>query len=128
MGPLLEAPSPLIAEDTGGEGRIEVDPADGTGQTVLVWHPRVGGSDTGYVQAEVKMESGAESALDLDSPRLIRRYVSDDLVNIDLAIPDVRMIDAERTFWDKVAIFYGLRNRYVTHGELRQDGQRISRH
>ncbi len=127
-GPLLEALSQLIADDTGREGRIEVDPADGTGQTLLVWYPRVDGSDTGYVQAAVKIESGAKSALDPNSPRVIRPYISDDVVGVDLAVPDVRTIDAERTFWDKVVILHGLRNWYDMRGELKQDGQRISRH
>lgn len=127
-GPLLQALSLLIAEDTGGEGRIEVDPDDGTGQTLLVWYPRVDGSDTGYVQAAVKIESGAKSALDPNSPRLIRPYISDELVDIDLDVPDVRTIDGERTFWDKVVILHGLRNWFDTRGELKQDGQRISRH
>ena len=43
-------------------------------------------------------------------------------------VPDVRTIDAERTFWDKAVILHGLRNWFETRGELKQDGQRISRH
>ena len=109
-GPLLEALTQLIAEDTKGKGRIETDPDDGTGQTLLVWYPRVDESDTGYVQAAVKIESGAKSALDPNSPRLIQPYISDDLDGIDLDVPDVRTVDAERTFWDKVVILHGLRN------------------
>ena len=127
-GPLLVELSQLIAEDTSGQGRIEIDPDDGTGQTLLVWYPRVDGSDTGYVQAAVKIESGAKSALDPNSPQLIRPYISDDLEGIDLDVRDVRTIDAERTFWDKVVILHGLRNWFDTRGELKQDGQRISRH
>ena len=126
--PLLAELSQLMAEDTGGAGRIEIDPDDGTGQTLLVWYPRIDGSDTGYVQAAVKIESGAKSALDPNSPQLIRPYISDDLDGIDLDVPGVRTIDAERTFWDKVVILHGLRNWFDTRGELKQDGQRISRH
>ena len=127
-GPLLEALTQIIAEDTKGKGRIEIDPDDGTRQTLLVWYPRVDESDIGYVQAAVKIESGAKSALDPNSPRLIQPYISDDLDGIDLDVPDVRTIDAERTFWDKVVILHGLRNWFDTRGELKQDGQRISRH
>lgn len=127
-GPLLTQLSQLIAEDTSGEGRIEIDPDDGTGQTLLVWYPRVDGPDTGYVQAAVKIESGAKSALDPNSPQLIRPYISDDLDGIDLDVPGVRTIDAERTFWDKVVILHGLRNWFDVRGELKKDGQRISRH
>jgi len=50
------------------------------------------------------------------------------VVAVDLDVPDVRTIDAERTFWDKVVILHGLRNWFNTRGELKQDGQRISRH
>ncbi len=128
MGPLLAELSEPIAEDAGGEGRIEVDPDDGTGQTLLVWYPRVDGSDTRYVQAAVKIESGAKSALDPNSPKMIRPYISDDLDGIDLDVPDVWTIDAERTFWDKVVILHGLQNWFDSRGELKQDGQRISRH
>lgn len=127
-GPLLEALSQLIAEDTDGDGRIEIDATDGTGQTLLVWYPRVDGSNTGYVQAAVKIESGAKSALDPNSPQLIRPYISEEVPDITLDVPDVRTIDAERTFWDKVVILHGLRNWFDTRGVLKQDGQRISRH
>ena len=127
-GPLLSSLADLIAEDTNGQGRIEIDPADETGQTLLIWYPRVDGSDTGYVQAAVKIESGAKSALDPNSPQTISPYIADDVMGINLAVLDVRTIDAERTFWDKVIIVHGLRNWFDSRGVLRQDGQRISRH
>ncbi|MBL4769400.1 MAG: nucleotidyl transferase AbiEii/AbiGii toxin family protein [Rhodobacteraceae bacterium] len=127
-GPLLSTLADLIAEDTNGQGRIEIDPADDTGQTLLIWYPRVDGSDTGYVQAAVKIESGAKSALDPNSSQTISPYIADDVTGIDLVVPDVRTIDAERTFWDKVIIVHGLRNWFDSRGALRQDGQRISRH
>lgn len=127
-GPLFAALAELIAEDTHGQGRIEIDPADSTGQTLLVWYPRVDEADTGYVQAAVKIESGAKSALDPNNPRPIRPYIADDVAGIDLAVPGIRTIDAERTFWDKVVILHGLRNWFDSRGELKQDGQRISRH
>ena len=127
-GPLLSVLSKLIAEDTSGQGRIEIDPADDSGQTLLIWYPRVDGYDTGYVQAAVKIESGAKSALDPNSPQTISPYIANDVTDIDLAVPDVRTIEAERTFWDKVVIVHGLRNWFDIRGELRQDGQRISRH
>jgi len=127
-GPLLSTLADLIAEDTNGQGRIEIDPADDTGQTLLIWYPRVDGADTGYVQAAVKIESGAKSALDPNSPQTISPYISDDVMGINLAVPDVRTIDAERIFWDKVIILHGLRNWFDSRGVLKQDGQRISRH
>ena len=127
-GPLLEEVSLIILEDTGGKGRIEVDPSDETGQTLLVWYPRVDNSETGYVQAAVKIESGAKSALDPNTPRIITPYISDDVSNLNLSIPNVTTIDAERTFWDKVVILHGLCSWFKSRSELKQDGQRLSRH
>lgn len=43
-------------------------------------------------------------------------------------MPDVTPIEATRTFWDKVVIAHGLRRWYERRGELRQEGQRVSRH
>lgn len=53
---LLEVLTQIIAEDTKGKDRIEIDPDDGTRQTLLVRYPRLDGSDTGYVQAAVKLK------------------------------------------------------------------------
>ncbi|WP_299211218.1 nucleotidyl transferase AbiEii/AbiGii toxin family protein [uncultured Tateyamaria sp.] len=125
---MLASVSELLIEDTNGEGRVEVDETDPSGQTLLVWYPRVDESDTGYVQAAIKIESGAKSALDPNKPRTITPYIADDVDTLDLAVPDVTTIDAERTFWDKVVIAHGLRNWFDRRGELKQDGQRISRH
>jgi hypothetical protein len=47
---------------------------------------------------------------------------------LDLTVPNVVIVDAERTFWDKIVILHGLRRWYEIRGELRGDGQRISRH
>jgi hypothetical protein len=125
---LLAAMSALHLEDTKGKGRVEIDETDPSGQTLLVWYPRVDTSNTGYVQAAIKIESGAKSALDPNKPRTITPYIAEDITAFDLAVPDVTTIDAERTFWDKVVIAHGLRNWFDRRGELKQDGQRISRH
>lgn len=125
---LLAAVSELLLEDTKGDGRVEVDATDPSGQTLLIWYPRVDESDTGYVQAAIKIESGAKSALDPNQPRTITPYIAEDITTLDLAILEVTTIDAERTFWDKIVIAHGLRSWFDRRGELRQDGQRISRH
>jgi len=125
---MLISVSELLIEDTKGEGRVEVDETDPSGQTLLVWYPRVDASDTDYVQAAIKIESGAKSALDPNKPRTITPYVAEDVITLDLAVPSVTTIDAERTFWDKVVIVHGLRNWFDRRGDLKQDGQRISRH
>ena len=38
------------------------------------------------------------------------------------------MVDAGRSFWDKVVILHGLRRWFDQRGELRGGGQRVSRH
>ena len=114
--------------DTGVAGQVEIDDSDPSCQTLLVWYPRVDASDTGYVQAAVKIESGAKSALDPNLAVAIAPYVDADLEALDLSVPDVTTIHAVRTFWDKIVIVHGLRSWFKWRGELRQDGQRISRH
>jgi len=125
---LQAAVSEALDTDTDGEGRVEVDVSDPSSQTLLVRYPRVDASETGYVQAAVKIESGAKSALDPNRPVTISPYIDADLEALDLCVPDVTTINAERTFWDKVVIVHGLRGWFERRGELRQDGQRISRH
>jgi hypothetical protein len=45
-----------------------------------------------------------------------------------LAVTEITTIQPTRTFWDKVVILHGLRAWFETRAELRQEGQRISRH
>ncbi|WP_158972300.1 nucleotidyl transferase AbiEii/AbiGii toxin family protein [Chachezhania sediminis] len=125
---LRDAVSEILAADTGGIGRVEVDEGDPSSQTLLVWYPRVDASGSGYVQAAIKIESGAKSALDPNRPVTIAPYIDADLDGLDLSVPDVTTIHAERTFWDKIVIVHGLRSWFERRGELRQDGQRVSRH
>jgi hypothetical protein len=58
----------------------------------------------------------------------IKPYVDDDLPALDLTVPEVRTVEPERTFWDKVVILHGLRRWFDTRGELKGGGQRVSRH
>jgi hypothetical protein len=95
---------------------------------LLIWYPEVEPRDGSYVRPAVRIESGAKSALDPNHPATIRPYVSDDLDHLDLVFTGVTTIDAERTFWDKVVITHGLRRWFERRGELRQEGQRVSRH
>jgi hypothetical protein len=55
-------------------------------------------------------------------------YVAADVSDSDLTVEDVTTILPERTFWDKVVIVHGLRAWFDRRGELRQEGQRVSRH
>ena len=125
---LHRAIAEALEADTEGLGRVEVDETDASNQTLLVWYPCVDASESEYVQAAVKIESGAKSALDPNQPLTIAPYIDDDVEAYDLGVANVTTIDAERTFWDKIVIAYGLRSWFERRGELRQDGQRISRH
>lgn len=64
-----------------------------------------------YIANSVKIEPGAKSALDPNTRLNIAPYV-----------------DAERTLCDKVVILHGLRRWCAILGQLRGNGQRISRH
>ena len=127
-GPLRDALAKLVADETAGQGRIEIDAADPDGQTLLVWYPEVEPRDDAYVRPAVRIESGAKSALDPNRPVAIRPYVADEAVDLDLTVADVTTIEPSRTFWDKVVIAHGLRRWFERRGVLRQEGQRISRH
>ena len=105
--------------------RVEADARDG--QTLLLVYPSITPEDA-YIAKSVKIESGAKSALDPNSVRTIVPYVDADAIDLDLAVPGVTVVDAERTFWDKVVILHGLRRWFEIRGQLRGDGQRISRH
>jgi hypothetical protein len=127
-GSLHDFLTEYLADATGGRGHVEIDEADPDRQTLLVWYPEVEPRDEAYVRPAVRIESGAKSALDPNRPRDIRPYIADEISGLELTVPNVTTIDAERTFWDKVVIAHGLRRWFERRGELRQAGQRVSRH
>jgi len=108
-------------------GAIKIFPDTRDRQTLLVAYPSVTSEDA-YIAKSVKIESGAKSALDPNSRRSVAPYVDADLPAIDLTVPDVTIVDAERTFWDKIVILHGLRRWHDIRGQLRGNGQRVSRH
>lgn len=130
-GPLLEQLSSIVAaaaDRTGlPAGQFRVAPHDADSQTLLVHYPTATPAD-GYIEKAVKIESGAKSALDPHSVHTLRPYADDDTPDLDLTVPNVTIVDAERTFWDKVVILHGLRRWFDIRGELRGGGHRVSRH
>ena len=130
-GPCLEGLSAIIGETANRNGlsteqlRIDPDPEDN--QALYVRYPTATPEDV-YVGKAVKIESGAKSALDPNSDRVIRPYLESDIPEIDLGVGNVTMVDPERTFWDKVVILHGLRRWFDNRGELKGNGQRVSRH
>lgn len=136
-GPLREALGALVERrilprgSPEGAPRVVPDEADPDRQTLLLWYPSVIAAPAGaggYVRSAVKIESGAKSALDPHQPTVIVPYVADDLLRLDLRVPNVMTVDATRTFWDKVIILHGLRRWFERRGVLRAGGQRVSRH
>lgn len=108
--------------------RLEPDPDDKDGQTLLFWYPSVTAATDDYVRSAVKIEAGAKSALDPHVAASVTPYVTADLPDLDLTVANVVTVKPERTFWDKVMILHGLRQWHDRRGELRHGGQRVSRH
>ena len=108
--------------------RLELDPEDKDGQTLLFWYPAVTATSGDYIRSAVKIECGAKSALDPNIAATVTPYVAHDLPDLDLNVANITTVKPERTFWDKVIILHGLRQWYDRRGELRHGGQRVSRH
>ena len=108
--------------------RLEADPDDKDGQTLLFWYPSVTAATGDYIRAAVKIEAGAKSAFDPHVASTVLPYVAQDIVGADLAVANITTVKPERTFWDKVMILHGLRQWHDRRKELRQEGQRVSRH
>lgn len=108
--------------------RLELDPDDKDGQSLLFWYPAVTATTDDYIRSAVKIEAGAKSALDPHVAATVTPYVTQDLPDLDLTVTNVITVKPERTFWDKVMILHGLRQWHDRRGELRHGGQRVSRH
>jgi len=108
-------------------GQFLVEPDTEDSQALYLRYPTATPVDT-YITKAVKIESGAKSALDPNSERAIRPYLEDDVPDIDLSVGNVTTVDAQRTFWDKIVILHGLRRWFDIRGELKGNGQRVSRH
>jgi hypothetical protein len=134
QGPMLKQLSELVrqtlqtAKLDANRARVEADPADPDGQSLLVWYPTSTVEGNAYIRRAIKIESGAKSALDPQAPVVINPYIADDLPNLNLEVGNVTTVDPSRTFWDKIVILHGLRRWWDHRGELRGGGQRVSRH
>ena len=116
-----------VGDDHRAAASVILDDTDPDGQTLLVRYPGVLSADA-YVRPAVKIECGAKSALDPRVEATVRPYVSNDLADGDLSVSGITTTDATRTCWDKVVILHGLRAWFEHRGDLRQEGQRVSRH
>ena len=107
---------------------VAISDEDPDGQTLLLRYQSVATDAAPYVQPSVRIECGARSALDPSAPAEVEPYVAAELGDTGLRVADITTIEPRRTFWDKVVILHGLRRWFENRGELRQEGQRVSRH
>ncbi len=134
QGPMLEQLGVLLRQmlQTANlkvdRARVEADPDDPDGQSLLLWYPTATAEGNEYIRRAIKIESGAKSALDPHTPVVVKPYIADDLPSLDLAVGNVTTVDPGRTFWDKIVILHGLRRWWDHRGELKGGGQRVSRH
>jgi hypothetical protein len=134
QGPMLEQLSVLLRQTlqaanlNANRARVEPDPADPDGQSLLLWYPTATTDGNAYIRRAIKIESGAKSALDPHAPVVVRPYIADGLPNLDVAVGNVTTVDPSCTFWDKIVILHGLRRWWDRRGELKEGGQRVSRH
>ena len=130
-GELLEQLRSIAAATAGRSGisaeQLFIAPNPDDSQSLLIRYPTATPDDD-YIEKAVKIESGAKSALDPNSVRPIVPYCSEDVPDLDLTVPNVTVVDAERTFWDKVVILHGRRRWFEIRGNLLGGGHRVSRH
>jgi hypothetical protein len=89
-GPLTAEFSELAAATIpGARFRIEADPDDKDGQTLLFWYPNVTSAPCDYIRAAVKIETGAKSALDPHVAATVTPYVAGDLPELNLVVGNV---------------------------------------
>jgi predicted nucleotidyltransferase component of viral defense system len=113
---------------TSKEEPVILDENDSTAQSLLIRYPSVNSVQNDYVKPTVKIEAGAKSALDPHQLITLKPYVADDLPSTELFVKNIVTIEPERTFWDKVMILHGLRRWHDIRGQLRHEGNRVSRH
>jgi len=106
LGPALTA---RITGALGPDGwRLEVDPNIPDGQCLLFHYPSVFPANAaGYVPPQVKIELGARSDDWPHEERSIQPYVIDQFPALDAdAAATVRVLAAERTFWEKACLLH----------------------
>ncbi|MBI2339887.1 MAG: nucleotidyl transferase AbiEii/AbiGii toxin family protein [Deltaproteobacteria bacterium] len=83
------------------------DKGDPTGQTLLFEYPTDFPKKAGYVRSAVKIEMGARSEHWPVSQKKIQSYLKEALEeNIDEPEVIVRVLNVERTFWEKATILH----------------------
>lgn len=132
-GRLLKDLRDLVARDLTEADSASINPRvrlddDDDQQSILIEYPTALTDASSYIRSVVKIEGGAKSALDPHQSRVVTPYLAREVPQLNFEVSGVTTVDPERTFWDKLIILHGLRRWFERRGELRQGGQRISRH
>ena len=106
--------------------KVSIDADDD--QTLLISYPSAFDNHSEYNPPVVKIEGGARSATLPAHPAEIDPYIAAAVSDIDLKVPNVQTIDAERTFLDKVLILHGRHCHFRDLGKAYRDANRESRH
>ena len=105
-----------------GKWEVEMDPYDKDKQTILFKYPNTFGSSMDdYIQPVVKIELGARSDHWPVETMTIEPYIANASEKMIIKGTSVRVLGAERTFWEKATILHAIRN----SSKLRE---RMSRH
>jgi len=110
-----------------GRPRVEADPDDPDGQSLLLWYPPRR-QRAMRISVAPSRSNRARSPPSTSCSSRRKPYIADDLPSLDLAVGNVTTVDPGRTFWDKIVILHGLRRWWDHRGELKGGGQRVSRH
>lgn len=87
--------------------KISIDKNDPDGQTLLFTYPILEKRQTErYVNPVVRMEYGARAEHWPVSNKIIRPYVQEAIADSVEADVDLRVLDIERTFWEKATILH----------------------
>lgn len=111
---------PVVAE-------VGIDEDNSSEPILLVRYPSVTDPGDGYNPQVVKIEAGARSAVLPDDVGSIRPYVADE-VDINLEVPGIRTVAAQRTFLEKLVILHGTSCRDRDEDYVLGDRNRLSRH
>ena len=119
-----------IAERNGlSTENFYIEPDSNNNQTLLLHYPTATPTASeNYIQKIVKIEAGAQSALDPNSTHIIRPYLEGNMSNTNLSVGNITTIDAERTLWDKILILHRFRSSFYKDDKLKGDAHRVSRH
>lgn len=115
-----------IEECLGGIGgtAVSIDPLES--QTVLIAYPSIYAAAS-YIQPTVRVECGPRSAHEPATLCDVAPYVSQ-VTGLELTVPGISTISAERTFWEKIFILHAHHCRYRDQKRIPAEPNRLSRH